>query len=167
MSRKHVVGGVDRRGQWKRSICDARGPYQTIRSIMKPVFRRLRWICCTYESLKCLDIQIWRFLCWQTDWQTDRTDHITPCCACARGVNNNIIICMHCRQLPISCPHNSTVPNFTNSYWKKRMYPCTLPSLFRLTGKKECSYPHTIALPNLYLILERKSAPLHSSVSAS
>jgi hypothetical protein len=84
MSRKHMVGRVDRRGQWKRSICDARGPCQMIWSIMKSVFRRLWRICCTYESLRCLDVQIWRFLCWQTDWQTDRTDYFTPC-ACARG----------------------------------------------------------------------------------
>ncbi len=36
--RKHMVGRVDRRGQWKRSICDARGPRQKVRSIKKPVF---------------------------------------------------------------------------------------------------------------------------------
>jgi hypothetical protein len=83
MSRKHMVGRVDRRGQCKRSVCDARGPCQAIRSIMKPVFRRLRRIGCPYESLKCPDVQIWRFY-GQTDRQTDRTDYITPC-ACARG----------------------------------------------------------------------------------
>jgi hypothetical protein len=50
----------------------ARGPYQTIRSTMKPGFRRVRRICCTYESIKCLDVQIWQFLCWQTDRRMDR-----------------------------------------------------------------------------------------------
>ena len=44
MSRKYMVGGV---------AC------QTIRSIMKPVFRRYRRICYTYESLRRLDLQIW------------------------------------------------------------------------------------------------------------
>jgi hypothetical protein len=33
-----AVGRVDRRGQYKRSICEARGPYHMIRSTMKPVF---------------------------------------------------------------------------------------------------------------------------------
>ena len=43
MSRKHKLGSVHRRGQQlptKGSICDNRGPYQRIRSILKPVFRR-------------------------------------------------------------------------------------------------------------------------------
>ena len=67
MSGKHMVGSVHRRDQQKLmpkcSICDACGPCQTIRSIMKPVFRLYQRIYCTYESLRCLDLQIRRFLC--------------------------------------------------------------------------------------------------------
>ena len=36
-----------------------------IRSTMKPIFQRYQRICCTYESLRRLDLQIWRFLCWR------------------------------------------------------------------------------------------------------
>ena len=49
----------------------------------------------------------------------------------------------------------------SNSYWKERVYPCTLLCL--LTNWQERVYPHTIALPIL-LTLERKSVPLHSSL---
>ena len=64
MSRKHMVGSIHRRaGPTKCSICDAHGPWQTIQSIMKPVFRQYRRICCSYESLRCLDLQIQQFLC--------------------------------------------------------------------------------------------------------
>jgi hypothetical protein len=39
----------------KHRIWDARGPYQTIRGIMKQVFRRFRLTrCALYESLRCL-----------------------------------------------------------------------------------------------------------------
>ena len=64
-----AVGRVDRRGQQKHSICDVCRPCQPIWSIMNPVFQRFRLICCAYKSLRCLDLQIWRFLCWQTDGQ--------------------------------------------------------------------------------------------------
>jgi hypothetical protein len=47
------------------AVCDIRGPYHSIWSTMKPAFWRVRWICCTSESLRCQDIHIWRFLCWQ------------------------------------------------------------------------------------------------------
>jgi hypothetical protein len=88
-----TVGRVDRRGQWKRGVCDARVPCQSIRSIMKSVFRWFRWICFTYESLRCLDIQIWRFLCWQTSKQTNgRTEPIALPLAHARGVIIEIIL---------------------------------------------------------------------------
>ena len=36
-------------------------------SIMKSVFRQYRRMCCTYELLRRLDLQIWWSLCW---WQT-------------------------------------------------------------------------------------------------
>ncbi len=37
-------------------VCDARGLCQTIRSKIKQVFRLFR---CAYESLRCLDLEIW------------------------------------------------------------------------------------------------------------
>ena len=40
MSREHIVGSVHRRGQQNATFANARGPYQTIRSILKPVFGR-------------------------------------------------------------------------------------------------------------------------------
>ena len=85
-----VVGRVDRRGQQKHSICKVCRPCQPIRSIMKPVFQRFQLIYCAYESLRCLDLQIWRFLCWQTDRQTKL---ITLPLAHACGVMKLAIIC--------------------------------------------------------------------------
>jgi hypothetical protein len=66
-------GAVDRRGQQNA----VRGPYPTIRSIMKQVFRRFRWIG--------LDLEIWRFLCRR------QTYMFIPCCACARGNRDNAL----------------------------------------------------------------------------
>ena len=43
-----AVGAVDRRGQQKFTVCDARGPCQRNRSILKPLFRRFRRIHCAY-----------------------------------------------------------------------------------------------------------------------
>ena len=64
--------------------------YQTIQSIMKPVFRpQYWWICCTYELLRRLDLHIWWFLCWR--WLTiDKTDYLTPC-TCAQGNKFRIV----------------------------------------------------------------------------
>ena len=61
----------------------ARGGCQGNRSILKPVFRRFRPIHCAYVSLRCLHLEIWRFLCRQTT-TADKTDCFTPC-ACVRG----------------------------------------------------------------------------------
>ena len=38
---------------------------------------------CAYELLRCLDVQIWQFLCERRP-MTDKTDYFTPC-TCARG----------------------------------------------------------------------------------
>ena len=51
----------------------------------------------TWISLWLLDIQIWRFLWWQTSKQMDKTDCFTPC-ACVRDnwpewKDNNIFMC--------------------------------------------------------------------------
>ena len=75
-----AVGRVDRRGQQKRTICNARGPCQRNWSILKPVFRRFRQIHCAYESLRYLDLEMWRR---QTD---DRQKPIALPLAHARGV---------------------------------------------------------------------------------
>ena len=89
----------------KCSICDACGPCQTIRSIMKPVFRRYQRIYCTYESLRCLDLQIRRFLCQQQTQPitlplahacgvTTTTRPITLPLAHARGVITYTLLCV-------------------------------------------------------------------------
>jgi hypothetical protein len=105
MSGKHMVGRVDRRGQWKR---DARGLCKTSRSIMKSVFRRLRLICCTYESFKYQDVQIHVY----GDFCVDRrTEPITLPIAHARGaIRTHCIVTSLRRSLPghiwpISCAH--------------------------------------------------------------
>ena len=85
---------VNRHGQKNCSVYDAHGLRQTIRGIMKPVIRRFQRILCAYESLRCLDLQIWRFSCWQT---TDRqTKPIAlPLAAHARGViRKSLYLCI-------------------------------------------------------------------------
>ena len=72
-----AVGTVPRRGQQKRAICDTRRPYQMIWSRLKPVFCWFGWICCAYDSLRCLDLEIWQFSYWR-QMTTTTTDFI-PC----------------------------------------------------------------------------------------
>ena len=63
-----IVGTVNRPGydsQLKQTICDACRPCHSILSILKPVYHQLQHIRCTYESLRCLDLKIWRYL-WMT-----------------------------------------------------------------------------------------------------
>ena len=45
------------------TICDTHGPHQTIRRILKRVFRRTRLICYAYELLRYLEVEIRRFSC--------------------------------------------------------------------------------------------------------
>ena len=90
MSRKHMacsmlvqVGRIDGYGydgQQEDTICDVHGPWQTIQSTFKPVFRWFWLIGYTYELLKCLDLETWQFSWWpQMDRRTDRqTDYFTP-----------------------------------------------------------------------------------------
>ena len=77
-----MVGTVDGCGydsQLKYTICDACRPCHSIVSILEPVFHQLRQIHCTFNSLRCLDVEIWRFLWWHRKQQTDRqTDYFTP-----------------------------------------------------------------------------------------
>ena len=92
ISTSPVVGMVDGRGydgRQKDAICDVRGPCLTIWSTFKPVCRWFRMIGYTYELLRCLDVEIWRFSWWQqTDRQTDgQTNRLLYPCACARGNN--------------------------------------------------------------------------------
>ena len=66
---------VDRHGQQKHSVCDACGPYQTIRSRFFEDFDE--FVVLMIESLFC------------ANRQTDKTNCFTPCCACM----HEIIIC--------------------------------------------------------------------------
>jgi hypothetical protein len=45
----------------------------------------LRPLRCAYKSLRCLDLEIWRFLCPQTT-DDGHTDCFTPCHACTCGI---------------------------------------------------------------------------------
>ena len=73
---------VDRRDKQKHSICDTHGPCQSIRNIVKPVFRRFRQSRYTYESLRCLDLVNWQFS-WGQQTDNRQTNCFTPC-ACVR-----------------------------------------------------------------------------------
>ena len=82
--------GVATMNNKKGTICDARGLYPSIWSILKPVF-----LPSSIDSLwlrvaqvpRCRDMPI--FLCPQTDRQTDgQPDCFTPCCACGVKINH-------------------------------------------------------------------------------
>ena len=80
------MGMVNGRGyddQQKCTVCDICRPCHSILSTLKPVFRHIQQIRCAYNSLRCLDLQIWLFCVHDDD---DRTDYFTPC-ACGRGNN--------------------------------------------------------------------------------
>ena len=88
MSRKHMacqsVGMLDGHGydgQQKDTICDICGPWQMIQSTFKPDFHWFWLIGYDYELLRCLDVEIWRFL-W---WRRQQTDRLLHPCACAQG----------------------------------------------------------------------------------
>ena len=53
-----TVNGCGYDGQLKYTICDICRPCHLILSILKPVFHQLQQICCTYESIRCLDVKI-------------------------------------------------------------------------------------------------------------
>ena len=55
----HCAVGVAMIANKNTLTCDACMPCQSILSILKPVFQQ---ICCTYNSLWCLDLQSWQFL---------------------------------------------------------------------------------------------------------
>ena len=92
-SRAHeivLVGTVDGRGydgqrKYRGTICDACRPYHSILSILRSVFRRNRQIRCVYNSLSCLDLKIWQFLC----PRRQRCDCFTHC-ACAWDKKTNL-----------------------------------------------------------------------------
>ena len=59
-----TVDGCGYDGQLKCTTCDAYNKLcHSILSILKPVFCQIQHICCAYNSLWCLDLHIWRFLC--------------------------------------------------------------------------------------------------------
>ena len=63
----HNVVGCGYDGQLKYTICDSRRPCHSILNTLKPVSRQIRHnniiIRCAYNSLRCVHLQIWRFLC--------------------------------------------------------------------------------------------------------
>jgi hypothetical protein len=89
----------------KHSICDTRGPCQTIRSTIKRVFLQFWQICMLCLRIAQMprspDLAIFVV----TDRQSDRTDCFTPC-ACARG-NNIIQIHRHTRIT--TCAYKNTI----------------------------------------------------------
>ena len=79
-----IVGTVDGHGcdgLLKYIICDACRPCHSILNILKPVYCQLWQIHCTYKSLRCLDLKIWRFFVDDDnndDNNNDTTDYFTP-----------------------------------------------------------------------------------------
>ena len=62
-------------------------PSPSISRTLKPIFRRIRLIRCTYELLSpCLDAYISKYGDFCANDNNDTTDYFTPC-ACARGNN--------------------------------------------------------------------------------
>ena len=94
MSTWLAVGTVNGRGQLKCTICDAHGPCQRNRSILKPVVRWFQQVHCAYELLRYLDLERWRFSWWR------QTDCFTPC-ACVFGVTR--VPVTYDRILPLPC----------------------------------------------------------------
>ena len=87
-----AIGVVNRCGQEKSTICDAHGPCQRNRSILKPVFCRFRLMHRAYMLLRCLDLEIWRFSCRRRrQWQTYKL--ITLPVAHVRGVTIWLFFC--------------------------------------------------------------------------
>ena len=98
MSRKHMAcSNLSRRGRkaWptKSTVCDTHGPCQRNRSILKPVFHWCRRIHCTYESLRCLDLEMWQFSCRRQT--TDETKPIALSLAHVRGVIKSTWSCFN------------------------------------------------------------------------
>ena len=57
-------------------FCDAGRRHHLMQSIVRPVFRQIQRIPCSYESLRCLDLEIWWFFMDNDD--DNRTDYFTP-----------------------------------------------------------------------------------------
>ena len=96
----------------------------------------------TYNFLRCLHLEIWRFSCWQRRRQTDvQTDCFTPC-ACARG-NYSHRILAHKWPLLVSHPLKCHLLNhegwwllFTKTaYWTARALPFSIENNF---ATKKC-----------------------------
>ena len=58
-----MVNGCGYNSQLKYTICEAYRLYHSILTILRPVFRQLRQIRCTFKSLRCLNPKIWQFFC--------------------------------------------------------------------------------------------------------
>ena len=97
MSTKHAqsctcnmgtVDGSGHDGQQKYTICDACKLCHLIQSALRPVFFcQIQRICCAYESLRCLHVEIWQFFV-DDDDDNDNNDNTTDyftLCACAQG----------------------------------------------------------------------------------
>ena len=71
-------GAVDRRGQQKHYLWRSWAvPKESKHThVSKPVFRRFQRIHCAYESLRCLDLEIWRFSCWLQTTDDDRQNRL-------------------------------------------------------------------------------------------
>ena len=86
-----MVDGHGYNNQLKYTICDACRLCHSILSILKPVYRQLQQIHCTYESLMSLDLHIWQFFVDDdnnnySNNDNDTIDYFTPC-TCAQGKN--------------------------------------------------------------------------------
>ena len=96
-----TIDGRDYDGQREYTFCDVWRPWSvpldSILGILNPVIHQIQQICRVYNSLRCLDHQIWQFLCDDND---DRTNHFTPAHVC--GV---IIIALYLLRILVKTCH--------------------------------------------------------------
>ena len=123
-----TVDGCGYDDQLKYTLCDAYRPCHSILRILKPFIRQLRQICCIFESLRCLNLKIWRFLV--DDDNNDTTDYFTPC-ACARDNNGAVQFCCSSIQWHLAwiCTHTSRKSLTRVAEWRITLCHCIFDAI--------------------------------------
>ena len=73
-----IRGVVDRRGRQNAVFATLMGPTKWFKAHWSKFLEGFDRFVVTYVPLRFLDLKIWQFLCWRTEF--------IPCCACAHGV---------------------------------------------------------------------------------
>ena len=126
-----TVDGCGYNSQLKYTICEACRPCHSILSILRPIFRGLRQIRCTFESLRYLNPNIWRFL-WTTTTTTIRPTKSTLPLAHVRGV---------IKPYPIATPLLVSRSQTHTRSGSARLHPCC-PEFHLLVAPTWAAQPH-------------------------